>query len=91
LPRDNLYLINRAKGRPWAPAGPRWHSCWPTPPRHPYEHIEDVDGAVMFRQACVMGLEGVVAARPTLSLRATPGLDQRTQRIRRSHVRSWSL
>ena len=24
-------------------------------------HIEDVDGAVVFRQACVMGLEGIVA------------------------------
>jgi ATP-dependent DNA ligase len=27
------------------------------------EHIEDVDGAVVFRQACIMGLEGVVAKR----------------------------
>jgi ATP-dependent DNA ligase len=27
------------------------------------EHIEDVDGAVAFRQACVMGLEGIVAKR----------------------------
>src|ERR1700758_581600 len=27
------------------------------------EHIEDVDGAIVFRQACVMGLEGVVAKR----------------------------
>ena len=27
------------------------------------EHIEDVDGAVVFRQACVMGLEGIVAKR----------------------------
>jgi bifunctional non-homologous end joining protein LigD len=26
-------------------------------------HIEGVDGAVMFRQACVMGLEGIVAKR----------------------------
>ena len=25
------------------------------------EHIEDVDGAVVFRQACVKGLEGIVA------------------------------
>jgi bifunctional non-homologous end joining protein LigD len=25
------------------------------------EHIQDVDGAVVFRQACVMGLEGIVA------------------------------
>jgi hypothetical protein len=25
------------------------------------EHIEDVDGTVVFRQACVMGLEGIVA------------------------------
>jgi ATP-dependent DNA ligase len=25
--------------------------------------IEDVDGAVVFRQACVMGLEGIVAKR----------------------------
>jgi bifunctional non-homologous end joining protein LigD len=29
----------------------------------PCEHIEDVDGAVVFRQACVMGLEGIVAKR----------------------------
>jgi bifunctional non-homologous end joining protein LigD len=27
------------------------------------EHIEDVDGAVVLRQACVMGLEGIVAKR----------------------------
>ncbi len=27
------------------------------------EYIEDVDGAVVFRQACVMGLEGIVAKR----------------------------
>jgi ATP-dependent DNA ligase len=27
------------------------------------EHIEDVDGTVVFRQACVMGLEGIVAKR----------------------------
>ena len=27
------------------------------------EHIEDVDGAAVFRQACVMGLEGIVAKR----------------------------
>jgi bifunctional non-homologous end joining protein LigD len=27
------------------------------------EHIEDVDGAVVFGQACVMGLEGIVAKR----------------------------
>jgi bifunctional non-homologous end joining protein LigD len=25
------------------------------------EHIQDVDGAVVYRQACVMGLEGIVA------------------------------
>ena len=25
------------------------------------DHLEDVDGAVVFRQACVMGLEGIVA------------------------------
>ena len=27
------------------------------------EHVEDTDGAVVFRQACVMGLEGIVAKR----------------------------
>jgi ATP-dependent DNA ligase len=27
------------------------------------EHIEDIDGAVVCRQACVMGLEGIVAKR----------------------------
>jgi ATP-dependent DNA ligase len=27
------------------------------------EHIADTDGAVVFRQACVMGLEGIVAKR----------------------------
>ena len=27
------------------------------------EHIEDVDGAVVFGRACVMGLEGIVAKR----------------------------
>ena len=27
------------------------------------EDVEDVDGAVVFRQACVMGLEGIVAKR----------------------------
>src|SRR6478736_2181376 len=35
-----------------ADAGPGIQLC---------EHIEDVDGAVVFRQACVMGLEGIVA------------------------------
>jgi ATP-dependent DNA ligase len=27
------------------------------------EHVEDTDGAVVFRQACIMGLEGIVAKR----------------------------
>jgi bifunctional non-homologous end joining protein LigD len=27
------------------------------------EHIEDVDGAIVFGRACVMGLEGIVAKR----------------------------
>jgi ATP-dependent DNA ligase len=27
------------------------------------EHVEDTDGTVVFRQACVMGLEGIVAKR----------------------------
>jgi bifunctional non-homologous end joining protein LigD len=27
------------------------------------EHIADTDGAVVFRQVCVMGLEGIVAKR----------------------------
>jgi bifunctional non-homologous end joining protein LigD len=27
------------------------------------EHIEDADGAVVFRVACTMGLEGIVAKR----------------------------
>jgi bifunctional non-homologous end joining protein LigD len=27
------------------------------------EHVEDTDGAVVFRQACVMGLEGIVDKR----------------------------
>ena len=27
------------------------------------EHIQDVDGVVVYRQACVMGLEGIVAKR----------------------------
>jgi ATP-dependent DNA ligase len=27
------------------------------------EHVEDTDGALVFRQACVMGLEGIVAKR----------------------------
>jgi bifunctional non-homologous end joining protein LigD len=29
----------------------------------PCEHIEDADGAVVFRAACNMGLEGIVAKR----------------------------
>ena len=29
------------------------------------DHIEDVDGAVVFRQACVMGLESIVAKQAT--------------------------
>jgi ATP-dependent DNA ligase len=28
-----------------------------------HRRIEDIDGAVVFRQACVMGLEGIVAKR----------------------------
>jgi ATP-dependent DNA ligase len=27
------------------------------------EHVADTDGAVVFRQACIMGLEGIVAKR----------------------------
>jgi bifunctional non-homologous end joining protein LigD len=38
--------------------------------------IEDVDGAVVFRQACVMGLEGVVAKR-------------RNSRYRSGRCREW--
>jgi bifunctional non-homologous end joining protein LigD len=34
------------------------------------EHIADTDGAVVFRQVCVMGLEGIVALRPMRRLRA---------------------
>ncbi len=40
------------------------------------EHIEDVDGAVVFRQACVMGLEGIVAK-------------QRDSRYRSGRSRDW--
>jgi len=40
------------------------------------EHIEDVDGAVVFRQACVMGLEGIVAKR-------------RDSRYRSGRTREW--
>ena len=39
-------------------------------------HIEDVDGAVVFRQACVMGLEGIVAK-------------QRESRYRSGRSREW--
>ena len=35
------------------------------------EHIEDVDGAVVFRAACNLGLEGVVAKR--IDSRYRPG------------------
>jgi bifunctional non-homologous end joining protein LigD len=27
------------------------------------EHVADTDGAVIFQQACIMGLEGIVAKR----------------------------
>ena len=40
------------------------------------EHIEGVDGAVVFRQACVMGLEGIVAKR-------------RDSRYRSGRTREW--
>jgi bifunctional non-homologous end joining protein LigD len=42
------------------------------------EHIEGTDGAVVFRAACNMGLEGHrrQATRQPLLLRALPGLDQ---------------
>jgi hypothetical protein len=36
------------------------------------EHIEDVDGAVVFRQACVMGLESIVAKRRDSSYLSYP-------------------
>jgi hypothetical protein len=40
------------------------------------EHIADADGTVVFRAACTMALEGLVAKRrdSPLSLRALPGL-----------------
>jgi bifunctional non-homologous end joining protein LigD len=40
------------------------------------EHIEDLDSAVVFRQACVMGLEGIVAKR-------------RDSRYRSGRTREW--
>src|SRR5262249_9000219 len=39
------------------------------------EHVEDVDGAVVFRQACVMGLEGIVAKRRESRYRSGRGRD----------------
>jgi hypothetical protein len=41
-----------------------------------YNEQTDEDGAVVFRHACKMGLEGIVSKRITLSLRAISGLDQ---------------
>jgi bifunctional non-homologous end joining protein LigD len=41
------------------------------------DHIEDVDGAVVFRQACVMGLEGIVAKH-------------RDSRYRSGRCRAWA-
>jgi hypothetical protein len=41
------------------------------------EHIADTDGAVVFRQACVMGLEGIVAKR-------------RDRRYRSGRCREWN-
>ena len=40
------------------------------------EHVEDTDGAVVFRQTCVMGLEGIVAKR-------------RNSRYRSGRCREW--
>jgi bifunctional non-homologous end joining protein LigD len=40
------------------------------------EHIADTDGEVLFRQVCVMGLEGIVAKR-------------RDSRYRSSRCREW--
>ena len=40
------------------------------------EHLADTDGAVVFRQACVMGLEGIVAK-------------QRDSRYRSGRSREW--
>ena len=53
-------------------------------------HIEDVDGAVVFRQACVMGLEGIVAKqREVATARDVPGNGSRskTRHTRRSSAR----
>jgi bifunctional non-homologous end joining protein LigD len=47
------------------------------------EHIEDVDGAVVFRQACVMGLEGIATVATVRGV-AESGLRSRTRRIGRS-------
>jgi hypothetical protein len=49
----------------WQPAVSSWRGSWLDggPGVRLNEHIEDVDGAVVFRQACVMGLEGIVAKR----------------------------
>ncbi len=55
------------------------------------EHIEDVDGAVVFRQACVMGLEGY--SSPSGAIAATArdavatGSRSRTRRMRQSSAR----
>ena len=40
------------------------------------EHIEGTDGTTILGHACRMGLEGIVAKRRDVSVRAVPGLDQ---------------
>ena len=64
---------------PGRAAAPCWCSSCPMPDAgvRLNEHIEDVDGAVVFRQACVMGLEGIVAKR-------------RDSRYRSGRCREWN-
>ena len=58
------------------------------------EHIADTDGEVVFRQACVMGLEGIVPSDATAAIArggAATGSRSGTARIPPSSERCSSL
>jgi bifunctional non-homologous end joining protein LigD len=58
------------------------------------EHVADADGAAVFQQACVMGLEGIVAKRAIAAIApgaAANGLRSRTARIPRMSAGCSSL
>jgi hypothetical protein len=54
---------------------PSWRSCWRAPVGIVFNEHTPEDGALVFRHACKMGLEGIVSKRLTSPYRSGPSRD----------------